>query len=181
MSDTAAGGSGFREVQYFRQAWLVTFVLVVAAFNMVALVWQVVLGHRLGSNPAPDWLVVVMFCAFGLAFPWIMLNIRLVTEVRAGGLAYRFFPFHRDFVLLPWHSIRAQRALTYHPLRDYGGWGIRYGKHGRAYNVSGDRGVIFTLADGRTLLIGSQRSEELSAAIAAVSGIGPGEAQGQTG
>ena len=171
----------FREVQYFRQPWLVGFVLLVAAFNMAALVWQVLLGRQMGTNPAPDWLIVLMFFLFGLAFPWVMLNARLVTEVRPNGLAYRFFPFHRDFVLLPWNAVRGQSAVTYHPVREYGGWGLRYGKTGRAYNVSGDRGVLFTLADSRTLLIGSRRAEELSNAINAASGIGPAANHGQTG
>ena len=34
-----------------------------------------------------------------------------------------------------------------------------------AYNVRGDRGALLTLADGRTVLIGSQRADELAAAI----------------
>jgi hypothetical protein len=50
-------------------------------------------------------------------------------------------------------------------LRDYGGWGIRKGRSGWAYNVSGDRGVRLTYTDGETLLIGSQRADELAKAI----------------
>ncbi|NLK25486.1 MAG: hypothetical protein GX307_02790 [Euryarchaeota archaeon] len=37
---------------------------------------------------------------------------------------------------------------------------------GKAYNVSGNRGVLLKLKDGNSLLIGSQRAEELDAAIA---------------
>jgi hypothetical protein len=54
---------------------------------------------------------------------------------------------------------------TYRPIRDYGGWGIRYGRGGKAYNVSGNRGVMLELSDGQKLLIGSQRPEELANAI----------------
>ena len=36
---------------------------------------------------------------------------------------------------------------------------------GRAYNVSGREGVRLDFADGKHLLIGSQRAEELAAAI----------------
>ena len=42
---------------------------------------------------------------------------------------------------------------------------MRFGRRGRAYNVSGDRGVELTLANGKRVLIGSQRSEELAEAI----------------
>jgi hypothetical protein len=34
-----------------------------------------------------------------------------------------------------------------------------------AYNVSGDRGVELTLRDGRRVMLGSQRPEELAQAI----------------
>ena len=34
-----------------------------------------------------------------------------------------------------------------------------------AYNVSGDKGVELTLADGRKVMIGSQKAEELALAI----------------
>ncbi|NVL91956.1 MAG: hypothetical protein HWN71_02845 [Desulfobacterales bacterium] len=55
--------------------------------------------------------------------------------------------------------------MTYNPLKDYGGWGIRYGRGGRAYNVSGNRGVYLELSNGKSLLIGSLQPEELARAI----------------
>ena len=36
-----------------------------------------------------------------------------------------------------------------------------------AYNVSGDRGVELTLKDGRRVMLGSQRADELAAVIEA--------------
>ena len=53
---------------------------------------------------------------------------------------------------------------------DYGGWGIRRGRRGWAYNVSGNRGVLLQLENEKTLLIGSQRPDELAAAIEAQRG-----------
>ena len=46
-------------------------------------------------------------------------------------------------------------------------WGIRGLGRNRAYNVSGDRGVELLLADGRKVLIGSLRPDELEQAIVA--------------
>ncbi|MBW8868301.1 MAG: hypothetical protein JF610_13410, partial [Acidobacteria bacterium] len=45
-------------------------------------------------------------------------------------------------------------------------WGLRFGRRGRAYSISGNRGVELTLADGRRVMIGSQRADELAAALA---------------
>jgi hypothetical protein len=50
-------------------------------------------------------------------------------------------------------------------MEQYGGRGIRRGRHGWAYTVSGNRGVKLILAGGEQFLIGSQRPEELAAAI----------------
>ena len=54
---------------------------------------------------------------------------------------------------------------TYDPIGEYGGWGIKYGKMGKAYNVSGNRGVQLEFADRKSILIGSQKPEQLDSAI----------------
>jgi hypothetical protein len=51
--------------------------------------------------------------------------------------------------------------VTYRPFREYGGWGIRFGRQGIAYTVSGDRGVLVRLRNGRSFLLGSKRPESL--------------------
>ena len=45
------------------------------------------------------------------------------------------------------------------------GWGIRYGLKGKAYNVSGNMGVLIKFSDGTRLLIGSQTNLQLVSAI----------------
>jgi hypothetical protein len=57
-------------------------------------------------------------------------------------------------------------ARVYRPILEYGGWGIRCGfKGARAYNVSGNKGVQLILQNGKRLLIGSQKPDELVEAI----------------
>ena len=57
-------------------------------------------------------------------------------------------------------------VVSYRPLADYGGWGIRSGRDGeRVLNARGNRGVRLDLADGSRLLIGSQRPEALALAL----------------
>ena len=45
------------------------------------------------------------------------------------------------------------------------GWGIRYTPQGWMYNVSGLKAVIITKQSGKTLLIGTDEPEKLSAAL----------------
>ena len=54
---------------------------------------------------------------------------------------------------------------TYSPMREYGGWGIRFGKSGKAYNIKGDEGLQLVFKNGKRLLIGSQKSQELAQAV----------------
>ena len=89
--------------------------------------------------------------------------MKLITEVRDDSLTLRFHPLTNQ--IIPYEHIKTCEVRKYHPIREYGGWGIRYGRKGKAFNVSGNLGVQLELAQGKSLLIGSQRPEELARAI----------------
>ena len=155
----------FREVQRFRQWWIWLLVLIAPALFIWAFVQQIVLGNPWGNNPASDLVLIILGAIFGIGLPAFMYTIRLTTVVRDDGIYLRFFPFHFKWVRFPFEDIDTFEVLTYSPLRDYGGWGIRYGLKGKAYNVSGNKGVLLNLKDGKTVLIGSQRADELGYAV----------------
>ena len=156
----------FREVQKFRQIWIWLVVALVGIVSWWGFIEQVILGREFGDRPAPDGVLVVVWLLFGIGFPWLFTSFRLETEVRSDGLHVRFFPFHFRFEHHPMHEIEHWEAKTYRPIREYGGWGLRRGwSGGKAYNVSGNRGVELELAGGQKFLIGSQRAEELAAAL----------------
>ena len=90
----------------------------------------------------------------------------LRVEVRETALWVRLFPLTRQH-RFAWETIRSCEARNYRPLAEYGGWGIRCGRGGKAYNVSGNRGVQLEFQDGKRLLIGSQRADALAEAIRA--------------
>ncbi len=98
------------------------------------------------------------------ALAWLFVRMELRVTVTDAALEIHFAPFVRR--VLAWNEIASSRARTYRPIREFGGWGIRFGRGGaRAYNVSGNRGVELTLRDGKRILIGSQRADDLAAAI----------------
>ncbi len=47
----------------------------------------------------------------------------------------------------------------YSALKDYGGYGVRYGKNAKAYNVTGNKGIQIELIDGKRILFGSHHPE----------------------
>lgn len=155
----------FRETQRFTQWWLWVIVTGIALLQWDAFIRQILLGQPFGDNPAPDALIIVFFLLFGLGMPWLFVVANLKTEVRADAVYVRLYPFHlRDVRLAP-ETIGGAAAGSYSPLTDYGGWGIRMGRGGKAYNASGNQGVRLELTGGQHLLIGSQRAPELAAAI----------------
>ena len=171
-------GSGqqvlFRETQRFVQLWV--WVLVVALLIgcwVMGLMWFV-FDRAEDPSLVEDVIVGVSWVLAGLGIPLLFLVMRLETEVRPDGLYVRYFPFHLQFKRFAWADIRESGARRYDPLREYGGWGIRWGRGGRAYNVSGDRGLQLVLKDGKRWLIGSQEADELAAAVARAMG-GKGE------
>lgn len=157
----------FREVQRFRQWWL-WFVIAIGPLTVwLATYRRFVLGERTGTKPTPDGLLLVLCVLVGIGLPLLFYSARLETEVRSDGLYLRFFPFHWTFLKFQPDSIKHTEVRTYSPLKEYGGWGIRCGWNGKAYNVSGNQGVQIELHDGKRVLVGSQRPLELLNALRA--------------
>ncbi len=93
---------------------------------------------------------------------------RTRIRLRPQGLFVKFSPFHRSFKRIELERVPDVEAKTYSPVMQHGGWGIRYRRGGKAYNVSGKKGVMVTFNNAKTLLIGSQKPEELEVAIKSV-------------
>ena len=155
----------YRETQHFRQLWLWVLVLFIALLSLYGAFQQLILEKPFGNNPAPDSVMVIIAIIFGIGLPLFTFSTNLTTEVHSDGLYIRFFPFHLSFRRIAIEEIMGFEACTYNPIRDYGGWGIRYGRKGKAYNVSRNRGVQLELLNRKHLLIGSQKPKELAEAL----------------
>ena len=93
-----------------------------------------------------------------------LLYVRTSVDRRDIRVQFGFaFPYYVRTI--PIDTVASAAAITYSPLAEYGGWGIRGFGDRVALNARGDRGVLLTLRTGATILIGSQRAEELAAAI----------------
>lgn len=165
MNSPSSSEISFRETQRFTQVWIWVLVACVAGIGWWALVQQIILDQPFGNRPAPDAAVIAIWLLCGVGLPLLLATCRLVTEVRSDGLYVLYLPIHLRWKRFPFADIAACEARTYRPLLEYGGWGIRWGPGGWAYNVKGNEGVQLVLSAGRRLLIGSQHSDELAEAI----------------
>ena len=153
----------YSETQQFRQTW----IWILLAF-IIGLVWhlfiqQIIFGNPLGNNPAPDSVMWIIWILFGIGMPIFMHTMKLTVEVGSEGIMIRFFPLHSRYV--SFDDLKTLEAVKYNPIRDYGGWGLRWGRKGTAYNVSGNRGVLLELENGKHVMIGSQSPEKLAKMI----------------
>lgn len=159
----------FREEQQFRQPWLMVVIIGGCVLSLVTF-WIALVsinkshpGSPAAVNPGVFVLAVeaMVMCLFVALF----LTVKMITEVRLDGLSVRAHPIARLRRSIPYNQIDSCEPRTYSPIGEYGGWGIRYGRGGKAYNISGNRGVQLVLKSGEKLLLGSQKADELASAI----------------
>ena len=153
----------FRETQAFRQARLRLLVAIPPAAMSLLCIWQVALGHPWGKQPLSNGSLIGW-----TVFLWLiyvrLITIRLVTEVRASEVRVAMRGLWRER-RIPIADIRSAAVVTFDPLRDFGGYGVRSTNKGSAYLAGGNRGVRLELANGSRVTIGSQRPDELAQAI----------------
>lgn len=89
--------------------------------------------------------------------------IKLETRVADQALHIRLFPFANKTITLA--DIETVERITYSPLRDYGGWGVRYGRGGKMYNMRGNEAVRFVKKSGDIFNVGTQSPDKLIAAV----------------
>ena len=120
------------------------------------------------------WLILLSFPVFAvypfdvnnLNLSYIVVSIAILVffyflELRVfitlDGLYYQFFPIHIKKHVIKFSEIKKIEAVKYRPIIDYGGWGIKHGFNGKAYNVSGNFGVKIYLSNGKNILFGSKK------------------------
>jgi hypothetical protein len=152
----------FSEKQHFKQWWLWLILLAVNGFILFGIVWQVVLGNTFGDKPIGNTELLILGGVI-VAITLLMLLSKLETKISIDGIAVRFFPLHFKFRHFSWDELANAYVRQYSPLGEYGGWGLRYSisGHGKAYNVSGKQGLQLEFTNGKKLLIGTKKADEL--------------------
>ncbi len=152
----------FSEEQTFRQTWV--WALVSGMAVVLAVAFYLVLSKPIHQGQmAPAVLGLGFGVVMEVATAIFLYVLKLTVWLDNEHLHVRFYPLvKRD---IPLTDIVHWEARTYRPIMEFGGWGVRYGLKGMAYNVSGNRGVQLVFHTGKRLLIGSQQADELAAAI----------------
>ena len=143
--------TSFRESQNMFALWLLLIILPIFGYQ----VYQDI-NNPIGILKNPGIIIT------GIVLIGLML-LRLKTNYTSEGIYIVFIPFVcKKFI--PWDTVSYAYLRTY-GISDFGGWGYRFGKDGRAMTAKGNQGLQLVLKDSSKILIGTQKPEEVQKII----------------
>lgn len=148
----------FEEVQQFRQKWLEGLMLLINSALVLLYFFDVATTDHADADVNIGLISGVVICG---SVTFLLRRLKLITQVTAEGVQVRFSPVQRRFQLYRWDDIEQLFIRTYQPLTEYGGWGLRLGPSGSAYNVSGNIGLQLVLRGNYKILIGTTNPDGL--------------------
>ena len=159
----------FSEKQRFTQWWLWILLLGINGLLLAGLFYQIGTGRHFGSKPVSN-TALLLVAGSTLLLTALFLSFRLETVLKTEGIYVRFVPLHSKAHFYPWNSLSHCYLRQYSPLKEYGGWGIRYSPFGKgtAFNISGNKGLQLETTAGKKILIGTRRSEQITAVLAQI-------------
>lgn len=148
----------FIEEQRFTQWWIYTILLLPIPISLI----KTNLSTK--NTELTDSLVFSFITLLLVIVLFFMLKLK--TRIDEKGIQYRFFPFHFSNKLITWNEIENVNVRKYNAITEYGGWGLKGGvlwnkNKGVAYNVKGNMGIQLILKNGKKILIGTQKENDI--------------------
>lgn len=104
-----------------------------------------------------------------LLFVFVLFNFfKLKTRIDEKGIYYQYLPFHFSYRFLPWDTISKCYVRNYNAIFEYGGWGLKFSfrkSKGKSFTVKGAVGLQLELMNGKKILIGTQKKDEIQRTI----------------
>ncbi|UMB60445.1 hypothetical protein MHL31_15355 [Lutibacter sp. A80] len=151
----------FTEKQKFNQSLVyigISICLIVVVLSIIH-EWKKFANESLGEQIAAIMGLIIILLVIIL-----FTLLKLETKIDEYGVKYKFYPFHGSYKYISWSSIAKCYIREYSPISEYGGWGIKSSfkkKIGNAYTTKGSIGLQLILKNGKKILIGTQKKEEL--------------------
>ena len=147
----------FKETQRFTQWWVWLLLLGMLALPLYGIIQQLFLREPWGSNPMPDWGLIV-FALGTAAIVYFIYAIVLKTWIHPDKITVSFPPFFKKKHFL-FGDIESAQVVTY----GFVGYGLRISlKYGTVYNIKGNRGLALKLKNGKKFMIGTQHPVQVA-------------------
>lgn len=94
---------------------------------------------------------------------FFLMNLK--TNINQKSINIQFYPFIRKPKVFLWEDIKKIELTKYQPMVEYGGYGIRGLGDDKAYNIQGDIGLKLYFKDGKKLMLGTQKPNEINKVV----------------
>ncbi|WP_024479996.1 hypothetical protein [Cellulophaga baltica] len=154
----------FHEEQKFTQWWLWLLLLAPIVILFYTLVKPILEDPNQANGnfsfsliPSNDfWISLGLMLVVLILF----MLLKLKTTLSQDYIQVSFFPFFTK--KWNWSEINTAEIVTY----GFVGYGIRLSlKYGTVYNIKGNQGLAIHLKNGKKLMVGTQKPEELANVI----------------
>jgi len=150
----------FKEEQRFTQWWLWLLLSCIMLIPVYGIIKQLIFKKSFGDSPMSTNGLII-FTIGMILFLVFFLFLRLKTRIDETGVHFQFFPFHFSARTIAWSELTTAKTKKYRPILDYGGWGIKHG----SYTVKGNIGLQLALKNGKKILIGTQKLQEVNSVL----------------
>lgn len=151
-------GRIFKEEQSYVGTWVMYLILMLEIPALI-LVSVVVLAGESSDKTEGVTALIAVFSIMAVVMV-LIFKIKLETRIDEKGIQYKYFPFVK-WRLIEKRKIRKAKVVSFSPLTDHGGWGIKGNKTTKAYTVIGDTGLSIDVGEKKKILIGTQKPKEL--------------------
>ncbi len=151
--------------------FILVYVLVFGSLGY-GMIEQLLLGKPWGNFSMSNSGLMFTFSLVVLIMSTIVSfqqRIKLIVYIDKEGIHYRFPVFIRKERLIKKEQIVSYDVRKYRSQNEFSGWNFRTGfiyiNRGIAYKIMGNNGLQLYLADGKELLLGTQRPEAIKRAM----------------
>lgn len=147
------------------QKMIKPFLLIILLISFGAVLFTIIQNWKnLSEGTTSEQLGASIGLIIILAVSFLLFKANLKTKIDEKGIEYQFYPFQLNSQVISWGEIENCYLRKYKAILEFGGWGYRINltrQNGRAYTTKGKIGLQLKLKNGKKILIGTQKKEEL--------------------
>ena len=148
--------------QKFSSKWF--YFIYVPALIILLLGFGTALFSEPQNNLVPKAFIPV-FLLMAIVF-FILTKATLSVEINSSTIKYKFFPFQFKERVIEFKDVNHISVEAINPLKDFYGYGIKFGKEGKACIANGNSAMKIIFKNGEMLYIGISKTAEIKLMIA---------------
>ena len=136
------------EIIYQEKSSMKLWAFILIPILSVVVLLDVLINNspKFTQNPEAQWTIIIPILVFLLLY-----FIQLEWKFTESDFRYRFFPFIIKERIIQYSDIQNMSVMKINPLLEFGGWGLRRGKLGKAYTTDGNLIIHLELKSGQKL------------------------------